>query len=79
MLAVAQTGIKTVVLGGGVAANSALRTALAAECERRNLAFHAAKMAYCTDNAAMIAALAFHQFNRGDVAKLDLDAHANAS
>ncbi len=76
MLAVTQTGVPTVVLGGGVAANTALRTALAVECDKRKLAFHAAKMAYCTDNAAMIAARGYHQLMAGDVASLDLDAYA---
>ena len=75
MLAVAQTGLGTVVLGGGVAANSTLRQALSAACEERNLAFHAAKPTYCTDNAAMIAALSYHQFKDGDLAGLDLDAY----
>ena len=76
MLAVRQTGLATVVLGGGVAANSTLRNALARECDERGLAFHAAKVAYCTDNAAMIAALGYHLLECGEVAGLDLDAFA---
>ncbi len=75
MLAVSQTGVKTVVLGGGVAANSALRSQLLTACTQRNLKFHAAKMAYCTDNAAMIAALGYHQLVAGDVSALDLEAY----
>ena len=76
MLAVAKTGIRTVVLGGGVAANSVLRNALAEECAKRNLAFRAVERAYCTDNAAMIAALGYHHYAAGDLADLDLDAFA---
>jgi len=79
MLAVRQTGLPTVVLGGGVAANNALRLALAAECDHRHLEFHAAKPVYCTDNAAMIAALGYHLLASGDVADLDLDAYAAGS
>jgi N6-L-threonylcarbamoyladenine synthase len=79
MLAVARTGVRTVVLGGGVAANKSLRGALEHECQSHKLAFHAAPMAYCTDNAAMIAALGYHQLRSGDVATLELDAHASAS
>ena len=74
-----RTGVRTVVLGGGVAANSALRTALAAACEAQSLTFKAVERAYCTDNAAMIAALAYHQFLAGDVADLAVDACASAS
>ena len=77
MLAVARTGLKTVVLGGGVAANKALRAALEDECRQRRLAFRAAPMAYCTDNAAMIAAFGYHLFQAGQTATLDLDAYAS--
>jgi N6-L-threonylcarbamoyladenine synthase len=78
MLAVKQTGLSTVVLGGGVAANKALRTALGDECARRKLQFHAAKMDYCTDNAAMIAALGYHHLIAGNTASLDLDAYPSS-
>jgi len=77
MLAAARTGVRTVSLGGGVAANKALRSALEAACVERSLKFHAAKIAYCTDNAAMIAALGYHQLQAGDVAGLDVDAYAS--
>lgn len=76
MLAVARTGVTSVVLGGGVAANKSLRRQLEYACAERNLAFRAAEWAYCTDNAAMIAALGCHQFLAGDFAGLDLDAYA---
>lgn len=79
MLAVARTGLSNVVLGGGVAANSVLRGALATVCRERRLTFRAAEIAYCTDNAAMIAALGYHQLISGDLAGLDLDAHATGS
>ena len=79
MLAVAKTGLNSVVLGGGVAANNVLRSALETCCIERKLAFRAADRAYCTDNAGMIAALGLRQYERGDRAALDLDAYANAS
>ena len=79
LLAAKQTGVGTVVMGGGVAANKTLRSALETACTRRGLAFHAAPMPYCTDNAAMIAGLAYHQFLKGDLAGLDLDAHPSAA
>ncbi len=79
MLAVAQTGLSNVILGGGVAANGALRSAMEEVCRTRDINFVAAPWAYCTDNAAMIAALGFHMWQRGDIAGLDLDALANSS
>lgn len=79
MLGVAQTGLSTVVLGGGVAANAVLRDALAEACEERKLSYRAAKTVYCTDNAAMIAALGYHLLVSGDVAGLNLDAYATGA
>jgi len=79
MLAVARTGRGTVVLGGGVAANKALRQSLEQTCTERSLAFHAAKMPFCTDNAAMIAALGYHQILSGHADDLTLDAYPTGS
>lgn len=79
MFAVAKTDLSNVLLGGGVAANKPLREALARACLERRLRFHAAKMAYCTDNAAMIAALGYHLLQAGQAAPLDLEAHATGS
>lgn len=76
LLAAAKTKSRTIVMGGGVAANGTLRQAMASACEQRGLAFHAVERAYCTDNAAMIAALGYHQLCAGDFAGLDLDAYS---
>lgn len=43
------------VVAGGVAANGAVRAALLANCEKNGFTFAAPPLAYCTDNAAMIA------------------------
>ena len=48
----------TLVLTGGVAANSLLRTRLKAVCDKRGLDFKVPEQRWCTDNAAMIAFLA---------------------
>jgi len=66
---------KTVLLGGGVAANGALREAIQAMCEtcrppRRLLV---APKHYCTDNAVMVASLAYHKYQAGLFADLSLE------
>jgi len=52
---------RALVLSGGVAANSGLQAAIRAWSERRGIPAFIPPPAYCTDNAAMIAAAAFHQ------------------
>ncbi len=67
-------GVCDVVVGGGVAANSALRAGLSAACGAAGLRLHLTPMKYCTDNAAMIAALGFSLFRAGRFADLGLEA-----
>jgi N6-L-threonylcarbamoyladenine synthase len=71
-----RTGVNDVVVGGGVAANSALRTGLQTACEAAGLHLHLTPMKYCTDNAAMIAALGHVRFQRGERADLSLEPRA---
>ena len=61
-------GVKTIALAGGVSANSALRAELTRRGEAAGLRVLIPAIAYCTDNAAMIAAAAFY---RGDAARVD--------
>ncbi len=58
---------QTIIVAGGVAANQRLRAMLAARFSAARLLFPAAR--FCTDNAAMIAALGFHQWQAGDEGK----------
>jgi N6-L-threonylcarbamoyladenine synthase len=69
------TGLKRLAVGGGVAANGALRAALARRVGEEGAELFIPPLALCTDNAAM-AALAVEKWRRGDWAPLDLDAVA---
>ena len=71
-------GAKTVLLGGGVAANNQLRIALQKMCDSdvppKKLLV--APKQYCTDNAVMIASLAYYKFKAGLFADLTLEPKA---
>jgi N6-L-threonylcarbamoyladenine synthase len=66
-----------VVLSGGVAANSALQQSLRAWGARNRAPIFIPQLRYCTDNAAMIAAAAFHQGQTVRADPLSLTADAN--
>lgn len=69
-------GVGAIVVGGGVAANSALRRELSVACERAAIRLHLTPMKYCTDNAAMIAAQGEQLFRAGRIADLDVEARS---
>jgi N6-L-threonylcarbamoyladenine synthase len=69
---------KTVMIGGGVAANSALRESLDDLCKKQNLKFLVAPKHLCTDNAVMVASLAYHKFQAGLFADLTLEPKARS-
>jgi N6-L-threonylcarbamoyladenine synthase len=70
------TGAKTLLLGGGVAANSALRAALTDLAGKLRCTLRMPPMKFCTDNAAMIAALGYHYLRAGRISDLNLDVRA---
>ncbi len=58
---------QNIIVAGGVAANQRLRTLLSARFSTQRVLFPAAR--FCTDNAAMIAALGYHQWLAGQTGK----------
>jgi N6-L-threonylcarbamoyladenine synthase len=73
LLAAEDAGLRTIVVGGGVSANSYLRARLGAEPGVRAVF---APLALCTDNGAMIAGLGYRYHESGRDSGLDLNAQA---
>lgn len=74
--ACSQTGQKTLVLAGGVSANSELRERMTSECEKRGMDLYFPPLNLCGDNAAMVGAQAFYEYKTGNLAGADLNATA---
>jgi len=72
--AVEECGVTTFLIGGGVAANPALRAALTAAMEARGVRVSVPPLSLCTDNAAMIGAAAHLHLWRGETLGLSAEA-----
>lgn len=75
MEAMEKTKLTTIVLAGGVAANSGLREELKKECDKRNFRMSYPDSILCTDNGAMIGCRAYYMAQIGDYANLTLNAN----
>jgi N6-L-threonylcarbamoyladenine synthase len=71
-----ELGTGHLAIVGGVAANAGLREMVCHQAEAKGLKVHIPEPALCGDNAAMIAAVGYHYFARGDRAGLDEDVYS---
>ena len=74
--ALEQTGLDTLVMAGGVAANSHLRRALGDLCQKRGVKLIAPPLSLCGDNGAMVAAAGYFEYRAGHLADTSLNACA---
>lgn len=72
-----EKGVKKIVLAGGVAANSALRTMLKQACEANQMELYYPDLKLCTDNAAMIGCVAYYDYISSHRSDLTLNAIPN--
>lgn len=77
-LALKNTGIKHVVIAGGVSANKYLQNELESLCSEYHAKLYIPKMLYCTDNAAMIGAAAYPKYIKKEFKDLSLNPESQA-
>ncbi len=69
-----ETSIKNLIVTGGVAANSRLRSLFRENCEKNSINLYIPSVKFCTDNAAMIAMAGYYRFARGESSDFSLNA-----
>ena len=77
MKAARDTDSKTIVLAGGVSANSRLRRVMQEECDKMGIKLFMPELKYCGDNAAMIASQGYYEYLDGKRADMTLNAVAS--
>ncbi len=76
VMALDKSGFKKVVLAGGVSANSHLRAAAKAVCDKKKATLYLPPLSLCGDNAAMIAMQGYYDYKAGKIDGTDLNASA---
>ena len=72
-----ESEIKNLVIAGGVAANTRLRNVFERRAQKEGYDIYFPSLAYCTDNAAMIARAGLENYRRDDVSPLTVDVDPN--
>jgi len=77
--ALEHTGARSLVVAGGVSANSMLRSKMESLCQELGVQLCIPSPPYCTDNAAMIAITGWHRLRLGQQNSLDMQVYASMS
>ena len=77
MAAAKEYRVKKLAIAGGVASNTALRSAMEEACKKSGIEFYRPSPVLCTDNAAMIGSAAYYDYIRGIRSGFDLNAVPN--
>lgn len=78
-LAIRQTGVKHVAIGGGVSANSGMRDAVSKLCERLGVKAWIPARKFTTDNAAMVAMAGWFKYKNNEFSDISLPPFARTS
>lgn len=79
MLAAKETGNKTLVIAGGVSANSLLRRRMKEICDSNGFELYYPELKLCGDNAMMIGSQGYYEYLAGNTADMSLNARAERS
>ncbi len=79
VMALKQTGYKKLAVAGGVAANSRIRRDIQEQAAKLGATVYMPPLSLCGDNAAMIGAQAYYEFQAGNIADMRLNAYATKS
>lgn len=74
--AMKEKGYKTLVLAGGVSANSVLRADMQELCRKNGFTLYLPELSLCGDNAAMVGSQGYYEYLAGNIAGLELNAFA---
>ena len=77
--ALKQTGRDKIAVAGGVAANSRIRRDILTAAEKLGAKVYMPPLSLCGDNAAMIGAQAYYEYEAGNTAGMELNAYATKS